>query len=65
MQENIIIPRGKNVGQSIKDALISKRLYSLINILTFDIKRNRKERTITVTITYDYSSTNDKTNTKT
>ncbi len=54
MQQDIIIPRGKNVGQAIKDKLKASKLYNKVNVLTFDITRNTKARTITASITYKY-----------
>ena len=65
MEQDIVIPRGNNVGQTIKDSLKAKKLYKLVNILKFDIKRNTKERTITATITYDYSGKHNQTKPKT
>ena len=54
MTQSITIPRGHNIGKSIKEAISKKILRNKVNILTFDFVRNPKERTITATITYNY-----------
>lgn len=54
MQQDIIIQRGNNVGQAIKDKLKASNLYGKVKILTFDIKRNKADKTITASITYKY-----------
>ena len=54
MQQDIIIPRGTNVGKAIKDTLIAKRLYNKVKILTFNIKRDKVAKTVTASITYNY-----------
>lgn len=54
MQQDITIPRGTNVGQAIIDSLKLKKLYNKVNIVTFDVKRDKANKTITASITYKY-----------
>lgn len=52
--KSITIPRGNNIGKAIINNLKECKLYSKVNIVTFDIKRDVKNRTITASVTYKY-----------
>lgn len=50
--KEIIVPRGQNVGNTIKTKLQNLNIYKRINILTFDFKRDPVNKVIAVSITY-------------
>jgi len=54
--KSITIPRGSNVGQAIKNKLIDLKLYKKVNVISFDIKRDVRQKTVTASITYKYKN---------
>ena len=54
MHKDLTIPRGKNVGRTIKAYLIDNKLYNKVKIITFDVKRDKAAKTVTASITYNY-----------
>lgn len=54
LNQDIVIPRGQNVGNTIISTLKSRLLYRKTNIVTFDIKRDVSNKTITASVTLKY-----------
>lgn len=52
--QTILVPRGNNVGQAVKDALTKQGIYSKVKVIFNSITRNTKTRTIAVVITYTW-----------
>ena len=53
--QDIVIPRGQNVGRTIISTLKRKLLFKKVDIITFDVKRDVVNKTITASITYKYN----------